>query len=278
MATPVASNQLVTPRDLAQEGIWTNPSNTFLNMRDSSSVNTIAQTLATNAWGSSTNYNTRIMTRQDIINTGVAAQNNITGYSTNQCPPFGPLYNYNNDSFYSSFPALNWGSAYLNTSYPNYGYVDIYLYSPYYRLWSWNTDRDGYNLNLICWNGSSPAVGVKNCYIGDALGFGGGCDTLGEYTDSGKHFRVLDWDGNWAHLASIPWYDNANGLATSSCYLTLAAVTGYGRIYDRANEYVTYSTPAKSTELTTLAGGTEIYVLDQEKLYYNGQRISFYIS
>ena len=100
MATPVASNQLVTPRDLAQEGIWTNPTNTFLNMRDSSGINTIAQTLATNAWGSSTNYNTRIMTRQDIINTGVAAYNNITGYSTNQCPPFGPLYDYNN-SFYT---------------------------------------------------------------------------------------------------------------------------------------------------------------------------------
>jgi hypothetical protein len=73
---------------------------------------------------------------------------------------------------------------------------------------------------------------------------------------------VLDWDGNWAHLASLPWYDNS-GLATSNCYLTLAAVTGYGNIYDRANEYVTYSTPAYSAEITNnLAGGTKIYVLD----------------
>lgn len=274
MATPVASNQLVTPKNLAQEGIWTNPTDVFLNMRNSSSINTIAKTLATNAWGSSTNYNTRIMTRQDIIDTGVAAYSNITGYSKRQCPPFGPLYDYNNNSFYSSYPSLNWGSAYLNTNYPNYGYIDIYLYSPYYRLWSWNTSRDDYNLNLICWNGSSPAQGVKNCYIGDGLGDGN--KTLGAFTSTSKHFRVLDWDGRWAHLASVPWYDNAN-LATNKCYLTLAAVTNYGYFYDKANEYVNYSTPAESTELTTLAGGTKIYVLDQKKLSYNGQRITFRI-
>lgn len=273
MATPVASNQLITPKLMAQEGIWTNPTNNFLDMTNSSNVNTIAQTIATNAWGSSTNYDTRIMTRQNIINSGVVAQNNITGYSTNQCPPYGPLYNYNNDTFYGSYKKLSWGSAYLNTGYRNYGYVEIYLKSPYYRPWSWNTDRDGYNLNLVCWNGSNSYVGVKNCYVGN--GFGDGNMTLGAHTASGAHFKVLDWDGTWAHLMSLPWYDDS-GLATSNCYLSIVAVDGWGAFYGRDNECIYYQNHTIHNPMSD-KHGVDMYILDTVKLSNNGDRVTLKI-
>lgn len=279
MATAVASNQLITPYMATQQGLKTD--NTGGDAKNLSNIISKSQSLAYSAWGSSTNYDTRIMTRADMVNSGIwAAQEGTSGYSNNQCVPYGVLHDYqmNNQWVYSTATKLNWGSAYLNTGYSNWGYVDVYLYSPYYYLKTWTTTRSDTELNILIWNGSDTVGGYAGTFNAYVRQEGSTLYTLADYTKERTGYHPsLDWDGKWVHLLSLPWFDNS-GVSASNSYLSLVSLNETFDFYGVDNYYVTPSKLQKNNVLSDKRGNYDVYTMhDPIRLYGNGQSTKVYI-
>lgn len=274
MATPVASNQLMTPYMAAYEGLKTDMLS--INVKDNSYIISGAQSIASSAWGSSTNYNTRIMTRADMVNAGIwAAQNGTSGYSDNQCVPYGILHDYQmNNQFGYQGTALNWGENNLATNYNNYGFVDVYLYSPYYHMKTWRVVEDF--LILWCWNGSNSFAGAGNICIYK----GGPTYTLQDFTYNSQMNRALSWDGTWVCIMSTPWFCNA-GIPSSSAYLSITKVASSTfEIGGRDNSYWTPSSYWRSSVLSDAYYSDYVYEMHNPVAVAggtNGLRTKIYI-